>query len=117
MSVLCANNTHVYRTNPSSSSGGAATRCDCGAQANNPPIVNVPNPHHPRYVPPVAVPEIPASVKQAAKRCGASHLSADGSTAYRSQMGRIEWIDLESSYPSWWPADDGIMPCGVVSVE
>lgn len=119
--TLCAGHCHVYRAN--------ATRCDCGAQANNPPIVGMYpfpagyNPHHPRMQPPAPVapklpePEIAASVKMRAIEAGATHLSADGLTGYRWRMGRLEHIHLDSTFPSWWWDDEGELPCGVVEVK
>lgn len=119
--MLCAGNTHVYRV-------GSLT-CDCGAQANNPPIgYGYPpnyNPHHPRYrpatpvgvCPPVAEPEIPESVKAKAIETGASHISSDGKTGYRLRMGKVEHIHFDSLYPTWWGSDDEVMPCGVIDVQ
>lgn len=165
--VLCANNTHVYRA--------GSNRCDCGAQANNAPIVgytypeileryfpnqmdicpvcdrpeiehtvhpngdtqcpirlpdfsttaatpqimpDVPNPHHPRYVPPVAEPEIPASVKAKAVEAGASHLSADGLTAYKWLFGKVYKADwLRDAFGVWWATGEETMPSGVVELD
>lgn len=118
MTVPCAGHCHVYRAN--------AAHCDCGAQANNPPIVGVypfppsyaPNPHHPRYVAPVAEPEIPASVRAKAIAVNASHLSADGATAFALRMGewcKAFWDDKGRKFGSWYSCEG--LPCGVVSVE
>lgn len=116
MTTLCAGHCHVYRAN--------ATRCDCGAQANNPPMSGytfpnyTPNPHHPRYVPPTVEPEIPASVKEAAKRCGASHLSADGQTAFSLRMGewcKAFWDDEGRKFGSWYSCDG--LPGGAIKLD
>lgn len=110
--TLCAGQTHVYRAN--------AARCDCGAQANNPPIVGMYtfpnyNPHHPRMQP-SAEPEIPDDVKARAIEAGASHIDRDGKTGYRVRMGRLEHIHLDSLFPSWWWDDGAELPSGVIEV-
>lgn len=109
MSVLCYGSTHIYRV--------GSTRCDCGAQANNPPVFNAPNPHHPRYVAPVAGPEIEPHRKALARRSGASHISADGLTAYKWLFGKVYKADwLQDAFGVWWATGEEVMPSGAVEV-
>lgn len=116
MTVLCAGQTHVYRAN--------SPRCDCGAQANNPPVGYgyppgyTPNPHHPRYVPPPAEPEIPASVKAKAVEAGATHISDDGKKAFSLRMGQwceAFWDSEERKFGSWYSCPEGL-PEGVIEL-
>lgn len=96
-------------------SGNGRHLVRCTSQAATPPGAFY-GYHPPQYTPAPAEVKIEPRIKVLAKLAGATHISDDGTRAYRSQMGRVEWIDLESSWPSWWPVDDGIMPSGVIQL-
>jgi hypothetical protein len=105
--VACENGGHWFL--------GDATVCACGATTTQ--AATPPGPYGllAGYKP-SAQPEIPAHVKQAAKLCGASHLSADGKTGYRIRMGNLEYIRLDSSFPTWWETAEIELPAGAIKL-
>jgi len=53
-------------------------------------------------------PEIPETVKKAARLVRATHLSADGKIAYITRMGKVCWADWSEKYgcfEAWWEAE------------
>ena len=87
-------------------------------QGYHPPSYQ-PNPHRPVRVPPLPQPvEIPESVKKAAIKAGASHISADGKTAFVLRMGKVcrsHWDGVR--FESWWATEEEVLPCGVVELK
>lgn len=71
--------------------------------------MHVPNPHHPSYSQPQPAPEVPLSTFKAAQAAGATHLSADGSKAFRNDRGNPEiahWDREMGRFDSWWATDE-----------
>lgn len=94
--------------------------CICGASRWGVQRVynHVPNPHHPRYQQPQPANEVPLSTFKAAIDAGATHLSADGSTAYRNDRGNFEiafWDRELKKFDSWWAYDE--IPEDAVKVD
>lgn len=62
-------------------------------------------------------PEIPETVKVAARLIGASHLSSDGSMAYMLRMGKFCWADwLGKSFGMWWSSEAEKIPDGAIEL-
>lgn len=74
--------------------------------------------HAPGYKPATPErPDIPAHVKRAAIEAGASHLSADGKTAYRLRFGKVDETYLKSGFDSWWVTSREGLPDGAVKLD
>lgn len=62
------------------------------------------------FKPKQAEPEVPESVKTAARLAGATHISSDGKIAYMIRMGKVCWADWNGrDFGKWWSTNVGKM--------
>lgn len=78
------------------------------------------NPFGPHAPTTTDLPTVPQSRLSAAERAGATHLSADGETAYMLRMGRVCWADWSEEggrFGGWWESKAEELPVGAVTLK
>ena len=112
MNVLCFDNCHVWR--------GANALCDCEMQRvamyGLPHHYNPFGPHAP--APAAAPPDVTLVMFHAAQAVNATHLTADGLTAYDQRQYSVYqcfWDDEEKCFGSWFRCDE--LPADAVVID